>query len=403
MQSSLDRLQSYGYPPELCEVVTQFSEYAISHFSELEPGVLLIGSTARGELSWAKEGERVRLFSDVEFLIAVSDKDKIKEHEFYKEINKLESRHKFGDLFHIDYTIIQWRKLYRLDTKFFIFESKKCGIDCGLRSVSAELPTVNRSNLNWKELNEVVLHRLNSVLHMVPQSLFDNTMTEKEKSEFSLGLAKNTLDITTWLHPYEGGELVAGFSPRLSTWSKEFLEKKKLGKYLSADDVEYMKSCLTLRKSPLENNVDPIAMLDKTILLYSKALSYCKAINSIEDKKDVSKMLISIKLFDEYRVRQRASQFLSLLSNAEKIGISKVIRNAVGVRRGVAVNICHYMLLALNDYTKSNEGSWKKLNQARDELSRLTNVASLQHYDFVNSWLNLRKEFKQYQDISHNY
>ena len=403
IKGALDKLAEYGYPTVLCEVVNQFSEFSLTHFSEQMPGVLLIGSTARGELSWAKKDGTVQLFSDIEFLIAVSNKDRVKEVEFQKKIRELESKYNLGELFHIDYTVISWGKLAQLDKKFFIFESKQCGIDFSEHSICTELPTVTLSNLNWKELNEVVLHRLNSVLHMVPYSFLKSEMMEEEKLGFSLSLAKNTLDLTTWLHPYEGRMLTAGFTARLATWDESFLEKKNLGRYISADNVAYLKSCLALRKSPLEENIDPKIMFDQTLSLYKKAISYCKFMNSIEEISCVSDVLPSMKLFDEYRFRQRVSQLISMLRNFDKVGMTRFVRNSLAVRKGVAVSFCYYMLTSLNDYINGNGKCWANLNKAREELSRLVSDVGVQNKNFIEAWIDMRVHFKQYQDITRNY
>ena len=366
------------------------------------PGVLLIGSTARGELSWVKKRESVQLFSDIEFLVAVTKKCRKKEQIFQQMISKLEAEYDLGDLFHIDYTIITWNTLPRLDKKFFIFECQQCGIDLGRYSIRSELPMVNRSNLNWRELNEVLLHRLNSILHIIPLSIFDNKMTEREQIILALNLAKNSLDITTWLHPYEADKLVPGFTSRLAEWDKDFLEKSKLGEYLTLEDVEYLENCLALRRVP-NQKADVKVMLSQTISLYSKAISYCKVMNDINEETSISNFLPSMKLFDEYRFRQRISQLISMLDNLRIIGLAKTIRNSIAVRRGVAVNVCHYMLLSINDYINGRDSSWSNLHHASSELSRLVRNKEFKNDDFIQSWIEMRELFKKYQDISHNY
>ncbi len=402
LDGAVKKLESFEYPSELCEVVSRFFKYVCAIFSDLDFGVLLVGSTARGELSWVIHSDKVRLFSDIEFLVAIPAKNKIKELLLSQKIMQLESEYDFGELFHIDYTVITWDKLARLDKKFFTFESKQCGIEFGDRSICSELPEVNRSNLNWKELNEVLLHRLNSIMHSIPASLFDSAMMEEEQRTFALNLAKNTLDLTTWLHPYETDSLVAGFTARIASWDQGFLERQQLGNYFSIDDVGYIESCLALRKSPY-SPVDVGSMLDQTLLLYVKGISYCKAMNEIDEKKSISGILPSIKLFDEYRVRQRISQAISLLVNISEVGAIKFFRNTVCVRKGVAANFCRNMLLAANNYVKDDGSSQQYLNQARDELFRLTKEKDLAGEDFVNTWFNMREYFKNYQDISHNF
>lgn len=401
LDKAVSKLQAFGYPSVLCEVIIGFSNCVHEVFSNQKPGILLIGSTARGELSWINELDKVQLFSDIELLVVVSNKDRDKEKAFSQLITELESKCDFGNLFHIDFTVITWEKLARLDKKFFIFESKKCGIDLSDKSVRPQLPDVNRSNLNWKELNEVLLHRLNSMLHVIPSSLFSCAMSGNEQRVFALNLAKNTLDITTWLHPYESEGLVAGFTARTASWGDAFLEQKLLGSYFSINDVGYIKNCLALRKSPYAP-VDVVSMFEQTLSLYTKAISYCKAMNAIDENKSISKMLPSIKLFDEYRFRQRASQAISLLVSIPEIGVVKFVRNVICVRRGVAANFCYYMLLAASRFVSNDNTSWSYLNKARKELVKLTKYKGIDGDDFLNTWLNMRECFKQYQVTSQN-
>jgi hypothetical protein len=395
-------LEKYGYPPVLIEVISRFSECVLSLFEDSDPGVLLIGSASRGELSWLNEAGNIQLFSDIEFLVSVTKKNSKKERMFQELISKLEAEYDLGEIFHIDYTIIKWNKLPGLDKKFFIFECQQCGIDFGERSVRNELPIVSRSNLNWRELNEILLHRLNSILHILPLSFFDKKMTEKEENNLALSLAKNSLDITTWLHPYEAEKLVSGFTSRLSAWDEDFIEQSKLGRYFSLDDIKYLKRCLALRGAP-NKKVEAVVMLNQTLLLYKKSISYCKAMNSIDASASISAVLPSVKLFDEYRLRQRISQFVSMLVNFNKVGIAKMFRNSIGIRRGIAINVCHYMLLAANDYINNNDRCWSNLNHAQLELSKLVLNVDIKSNDFITSWLRLRVKFKKYQDISHNY
>jgi len=398
---SSDKLKEFGYPSELREVVTRFSKYVCEKFSDFSPGVLLVGSTARGELSWVESEGNIRLFSDVEFLVSVSAHNRKIENEFHELIKNLESEYDLGELFHIDYTVITWDKLPKLEKKFFIFESKQCGIDFTQKSVSAELPVVTRSNINWKELNEVLLHRLTSILHAIPVSFLTSTMTKEEKQTIGLNIAKNTLDITTWLHPYEAKELVAGFTARLALWDKNFLEQTELGRFFASDDIEYINSCLDLRSHP-STEIDITDMLTKTLSVYNKAISYCMVMNKIDRNNNIGNLMVSVSLFDEYNFKQRVSQIFFMLSNLTNFGVVKLLRNSIVVRKGSAVNICRYLLSSVLDSVVGKNAANVNLNNADYELSRLIKVTKTQESDFNKAWEDIRNCFKQYQDISRN-
>lgn len=401
-EQSIEKFKSFGYPDEFNEVVSRFAICVNTLFCKYSPGVLLIGSTARGELSWAKKHDKIYLFSDVEFLIAISEKNKFLEKEFDRKVKRLELECNFGDLFHIDYTVIRRTKIPNLETKFFIFESKQLGIEFGIFPIRDLLPEVNRSNINWKELNEVLLHRLSAILHAIPKSYLNASMTENEKTTLALCLAKNTLDITTWLFPYEENELRAGFSQRLSVWTEKNYTNKKLFDYLHGEDIEYLNFCLKLRKSPFIL-ADPFLMLEKTLLIYSHAISYCKAINNLNNNASLADLKLSYMLFDEYKFRQRAFQFIAMLKQISKFGFKKVLINTVNVKKGKSVIISHNLLLALNGYMKKDATCGMYLEDAKCIVSKLINVKKSRKSEFIDTWLKVRSDFQKYQAITRTY
>ncbi len=400
--TNINTLSEYAYPEEIIAVVNEFIAIVNDVFNKQKSGVLLVGSAARGELCWEYSHNKLQMYSDIEFLVAVDYKENSLINKFKQQVADIESKCSYGEAFHIDYTVIPWPKLQKVDKKFFVFESKQCGIDLGSHSVNDCLPEINRSNLNWKELNEVLLHRMNSMLHAIPLSLFNSTMSEIESRTFALNLVKNTLDLTTWLHPYEADELVAGFNARTDSWKHGFLEQSQLGNYFSEADVEYISQCLAIRKTP-DTQVNAVYMLGQTLLLYQKGISYCKVMNAIDEKKSISEVLPCIKLFDEYRFRQRVSQGISLFMNISKTGVIKCLRNIFCVRKGVAANFSLYMLSAAYSYTKGEQMEQSNLKKARIELFKLTRCREIEEESFVKTWVNLRDCFKKYQDISHNY
>ncbi len=400
--TNINTLIEYAYPEEIIGVVNEFVDIVNDVFNKQKSGVLLVGSAARGELCWEYSHKKLHMYSDIEFLVAVDYKENSLINNLKQQVADIESKCHYGEAFHIDYTVIPWPKLQKVDKKFFVFESKQCGIDLGNQSVSDCLPEINRSNLNWKELNEVLLHRMNSMLHAIPLSLFDSTISEIESRTFALNLAKNTLDLTTWLHPYEADRLIAGFNARTDSWKHGYLEQSQLGNYFSEADVEYLDFCLSLRKSP-STQVDTVYMLGQTLLLYKKGISYCKVMNAIDEKKSISEVLPSIKLFDEYRFRQRVSQGISLFLNISKTGVIKFLRNIFCVRKGVATSFSLYMLSAAYSYTKDEQTEQSNLNKAGIELFKLTRCREIEEEGFVKKWVKLRDCFKKYQDISHNY
>jgi len=400
-ESARNKLARYGYPSEIIDLINQFSNIAYEQFSGSFPGILLVGSTARGELSWIKGSNGLKLFSDIEFLIAVTKLNKQKQQQFHELVARLESTCSYGNLFHIDFTVIPWKNLARLDKKLFIFESKQCGIDIGTRSVSEKLPIVTRQNINWKELNEVLLHRMNSMLLAMPGSFIESGSTKDEIKEYLLNVAKNALDITTWLHPYESDRLVAGFTGRIADLKLRDVRQLKLGRYFTEDDIGFLDKCLAIRVDP-STEVDTNDTLDSVLALYGKGILYCKEMNCIESDASISGYFASIKLFDEYRFRQKVSSLITLLRMWRKLNLFYITKAAVGARKGIMTLFCYYMLSAANEYLKGSGMCWDYLKIAANELSRLCDCSNYSGDDFAVAWGQLRDIYIWYAHSNGN-
>ena len=394
-KKSLAALECFMYPRIVREVISQFINIVEEILAELDPGILLVGSAARGELSWVKIQSRVELFSDLEFLVAVTNRNTKVEGDFKCRICNIEKDCRLGELFHINYTIIPWEKLPKIDNKFFVFESKQCGLNFSRRNVSSELPNVDKSNLNWKELNEVLLHRMDSMLYAIP---CDFLKTRKVSTYgVVLNVAKNTLDVTTWLHPYEGKELTAGFGPRVTDWEHR-MSDLKLREYISREDINFLRTCLSIREKP-GNQVDPVFMLKRSLTLFQNAIVYCKVMNAIDNANSIGNVMPSIRLFDEYRIRRRIREGLSLLRHARDMGVKKTIKNILGVRKGIQANFSFHMLLAACHFVRQDQLFLSSLKAAEAELKRLMPHGNLSGKDFITHWCNLRSSYKKFREI----
>ena len=401
LDTGIAKARELGCPEEILNVIRSFVEMLSYELGKKGVGVLLVGSASRGELSWEILNDEFHVFSDIEFLVAVEDKSSINKNAIFDNVKSIEKEVNLGVFFHIDYTFIEWESLKYLDTKFFVFESKKCGIDFFDEKIVSRLPDVNKDNLYWKELNEVLVHRLTSMLHAIPGPEILKEMCMVEQQKLSLNIAKNTLDVTTWLHPYESNELKAGHGNRLSSWQVDEFSQLKLSEYFTENDLLYMRQCLELRKKPSTSS-NPLNMLHKTMHIYKKSIMYMMNMNKLDDETELEEFRVCVKLFDEYRFRQRVSQAISITKNIQRLGYRNYIRNLFGNRRCIATNICMELLYSLLDECNSGNGL-DRVSRARDILSRVTLVATNESKSFEQAWTDVRDCFKQYQSISRNY
>ena len=121
----------------------------------------------------------------------------------------------FGVRFKVDYVINTWSGIKKAEKKIFIFDSKNKGIDLGVDSVVSVLPDVTIKNINFIELNDIILHRMKAVITDVREDVFS---CGGISPELCMSISKNALDSTTWLFPYEAENLLSGFKERLEVW-----------------------------------------------------------------------------------------------------------------------------------------------------------------------------------------
>jgi len=386
-------IEKYDYPDIIFEVVSKFLDIVLDVFKEDEVGVLLVGSTSRGELCWSNLDANVVLYSDIEFMIAVNSESHIQKRELSDRVALLSSSYDLGERFHLDYVVNKWSKLKSLQKKIFIFDSKNTGIDLTEYHIKKHLPDVKKSNLDFKELNDVLLHRMKALINDIPESDIRNDILQQS---FVLSIAKNALDITTWLYPYESNELLSGFENRVDVWENGGSDLV-LSKYFDKDDFLFLRECISIRKRP-SGQYDEMELLNNYITIYEKAIRYCKAMNSIAESEDIGDYCISRKLFGEFGVRRRVAETYKILSNYKLFSLSNLISNILFPRKGKQIKFCLSMIKAIleNHYLPDNGNTAKRnedLNQARCELKKLRRVKEIRAETFSDDWNSLRGEY----------
>ena len=168
----MNSIYKYSYPPIIYKVINEFLDICLSSFCNENLGVLLVGSTSRGEFCWLGDIDNPSLYSDIEFIVVVNDNEKKYEKMFRKKIDYMNENLDYGDKFKIDYVLNTWTGIKKVDKKIFIFDSRNAGVDLGKKPILCELPEVNILNINFKELNDVCLHRMRAVIHDTPEDIF---------------------------------------------------------------------------------------------------------------------------------------------------------------------------------------------------------------------------------------
>lgn len=159
---------------------------------------LLMGSCARGEETYFinKDGNR-ELLSDYEMLVIIQKgtETSIIDEDLRSLANELKEQSS-SPCFEVEWSYKTTEEIQRLDKRFIFFEAKESakvvyGDDC----VLSLFPKITISNLNFSELNTVIIHRLYHVLK-------DRLNPDEHYQKYLI--ARNTLDVPTAALPLMG-------------------------------------------------------------------------------------------------------------------------------------------------------------------------------------------------------
>ena len=386
--------ERFDYPYVIDDVINEFVLACHQVFAGDKLGILLVGSSARGELSWTMKESMACFYSDIEFIVVVEKMDK-RSQSFSKEVADIQKRRDLGKRFKIDYVLNDWDGIARLDKKIFVFDSKNTGIELGDQPIKPMMPNVNKNNINFHELNDVLLHRMKALLMDVPDDLFYQA---NEQDNFCLSIAKNTLDITTWLFPYEAEELISGFENRLNSWERQ-RKDLKLSLYFGDDEFSFLRECIAIRRGVLKK-LDAVSLLEKYISIYAKAINYCKFINDISSDEPLSKASVSSSLFLEFSFRRRLKEASLLLVNFKMFGLACLLTNIFTPRKGRQIEFCFLMIEALsllltNQKSKHDE----MISQSKESLGHLLVLQDGMNRSRVDQWLGLRDQYRSLTEI----
>ena len=189
----------------------------------LVASAILIGSAARGEMSFSGKCQELVIRSDLEFLVISKAPARLRS-EISPSIKALEQENILRwPEFHIDISYLSVSRFKRLPFWIRHFELQKNGIVLSGDDIIEKAPEVNLYNLDWTELNDVILWRLLNLISRLPTSWLDNQV------ELSINLlhamTRNLLDITLWGLPGLG-ILLPSFKQRVKRWGDPDVARK---------------------------------------------------------------------------------------------------------------------------------------------------------------------------------
>lgn len=203
----------YQYP----ELVRNCLRECCEEFLVVRPvSIALIGSAARGEMSWVETRSGIELLSDLEFVLFTKDGLTTGELSYLRrriaDVGKSVSQR--NPYFHIDWTLIRQSQSAHVARNIATFEMRELGRTLyGDDKQLNRLPQISVHNLNMRAVNQLVLIRLWWLLAGIPKNVVTGCESGFEGLLFQYVACRNLLDIPTILLPNEG-YLLAGYATR---------------------------------------------------------------------------------------------------------------------------------------------------------------------------------------------
>lgn len=252
--------QGFGYPDIVAEHLTEILATVESHISAL----MLTGSTARGELTCMAIEGSIRVMGDYEFLLvplapAAENSARIRASLAHLE----EAWMKDHPLCHIDVTILARRQLSRLPATLQTYENRINGIPLVGEDIRPAMRPVSLSNLDFKELNEILLWRLMALMLYAPKALVEGvSLNQIEDLTYRYLIYRNVLDLSTWMLPRQG-ILLPSFTQRV-----EFLQERSHAlpwlKHYPTNFVAFLREAMEVKRGQIP--VRPLADLHRQAL-----------------------------------------------------------------------------------------------------------------------------------------
>ncbi len=390
----LSFIDVYGYP---YQVKQHFEEILSCIDGTHVQSVLLTGSTSRGELSYVIKDSRLSVYGDYEFfVIARGAIDKVDRDRLAKAYAALERKFASSPLFHIDYTYIDKTRLRNLPLHLKHFETKRNGITIYGDDLKGLLPYVTIAGLDFKDLNEILIWRLWSMLLYLPQWLLEGrTATRDEELLYRYVVCRNFLDLATWILPRKG-VLLASFRERADYLMAHFNEVQD-NIVLDADFLDLLNQCMR-GKLKLEFSLNARELYYTVVKYFLKARDHLM-LHAVDERTraDVyqSTKTASHLIFPDHNYRRKVYEIMFILRNARSLGFTGRIRWLFSGKYGLMLEfLCAIHQALLTRLYGIPEADFH-LNRAAAALEQLSpwNNPEITDQDFSATWLSLRRGF----------
>lgn len=297
---------------EAKELFDKYPEIIKNHLSELFESILdnlyldnivsilFIGSGSRNELSYNIQEKDIDIFSDYEFVIIVNKMLSQKEFDKLNKIfRSLEEKWDIkSPLFYVDYGVSTLSKFKLTPPTLWAYEARNLGIIVYGRDVRKDLVNVNLENLDYGNLNELIIVRLWNMLVHMNDGFVKKDNNEYEDFIIKFYYSRNILDILTILLPNHS-ILLGGYKNRTNYFVEKF-EYKDWNSYKNAFER------ITNLKVDLKDNITLEESQDIFNNGFINLIADISSLDNIKDIEDLEKnrnIIVKNNVFKEKIIR----------------------------------------------------------------------------------------------------
>lgn len=207
-----DLCQRFDYPPPVCALLQGLADAVEHHLGPLGlRSLLLVGSAARGELTWLPAGKgRLEMLSDIDAAVFTRRRDLARVATLRSALHELTATFPANPLFHVDAGI---HRLYMKRRTIWTFEAQTTGVVLLGEDLRSRMPVVRPNTVDLGNTAELLLVRVaNQAIH-TPADVVMGTASARTRLIFDYVTARNALELPTILLPHLG-VLVAGYQAR---------------------------------------------------------------------------------------------------------------------------------------------------------------------------------------------
>jgi len=397
---------------EAKELFDKYPEIIKNHLNELFESILdnldldnivsilFIGSGSRNELSYKIQEKDIDIFSDYEFVIIVNKMLSQKEFDKLNKIfRSLEEKWDIkSPLFYIDYGVSTLSKFKLTPPTLWTYEARNLGVIVYGRDVRQDLVDVTLSNLDYGNLNELIIVRLwNMLVHM------NNEFIKKDNNEYEdfvikFYYSRNILDILTILLPNHN-ILKGGYKNRTKYFVEEFKDENW---NCYKNNLEK----ITNLKVDIEDNItleESQDIFNNGFINLIADISSLDNIKDIEDLENDRNIIVKNNLFKEKIIRtlRRKVIELKLFRNYYKYDLKSI---GLFMNDKIRINLLFLLLLIHKSIHLSlpNDEKIKYLKKAIDYFNKISYQSKYNYSDdisFEDNFISLREKLLDFMMI----